>query len=195
MAAVGEEKGDEAPAEQKWEVPEPMESCLRSMETTHRTILMLRCKVVVVGDATVGKSALISMFHSGGASYPKQYVMTSWVDFRVKQVDIPDTSTAVELYLFDCAGDPVRSPRFEVLRCLHFIQTTRVHLTMTWVVSFSISRPFGPRRATAMLHTGRRERRDGDGARSVSAKSRRLRGASYSLETAPRSKKKPPTSS
>ena len=50
---------------------------------------------------------LISMFHSGGASYPKQYVMTSWVDFRVKQVDIPDTSTAVELYLFDCAGDPV----------------------------------------------------------------------------------------
>ncbi len=47
------------------------------------------------------------MFHSGGASYPKQYVMTSWVDFRVKQVDIPDTSTAVELYLFDCAGDPV----------------------------------------------------------------------------------------
>ena len=57
MAAVGEEKGDEAPAEQKWEVPEPMESCLRSMETTHRTILMLRCKVVVVGDATVGKSA------------------------------------------------------------------------------------------------------------------------------------------
>ena len=144
MAAVGEEKGDEAPAEQKWEVPEPMESCLRSMETTHRTILMLRCKVVVVGDATVGKSALISMFHSGGASYPKQYVMTSWVDFRVKQVDIPDTSTAVELYLFDCAGDPVRSPRFEVLRCLHLINTTRSHLTMTWVVSFSSLRPFGP---------------------------------------------------
>ena len=141
MAAVGEEKGEEDAPAQKWEVPEPMESCLRSMETTHRTILMLRCKVVVVGDATVGKSALISMFHSGGASYPKQYVMTSWVDFRVKQVDIPDTSTAVELYLFDCAGDPVRSPRFEVLRCLHFFNTTRGHLTMTWVVSFSSLRP------------------------------------------------------
>ena len=40
----------------------------------------------------------------------------------------------------------VRSRRFEVLRCLHFIQTTRVHLKMTWVVSFSISRPFGPNR-------------------------------------------------
>ena len=39
----------------------------------------------------------------------------------------------------------VRSPRFEVLRCLHAIDATRVHLTMKWVVSFSISRPFGPR--------------------------------------------------
>ena len=46
---------------------EPYQSAVKSMETTHRTILMLRCKVVVVGDATVGKSALISMFHSGGA--------------------------------------------------------------------------------------------------------------------------------
>ena len=40
--------------------------------------------------------------------------------------------------------DFVRSPRFEVLRCLHFIQTTRGHQT----------RPFGPRRATAMLRAG-----------------------------------------
>ena len=116
MDDITNNEGKEEPAEKyKYEGPEPMESCLRSMETTHRTILMLRCKVVVVGDATVGKSALISMFHSGGASYPKQYVMTSWVDFRVKQVDIPDTSTAVELYLFDCAGDPVRSRRPVVL--------------------------------------------------------------------------------
>ena len=144
MAAVGEEKGEEDAPAQKWEVPEPMESCLRSMETTHRTILMLRCKVVVVGDATVGKSALISMFHSGGASYPKQYVMTSWVDFRVKQVDIPDTSTAVELYLFDCAGDPVRSRRPVVLWWFHFLGWTRGHLSMPGVVSFPISRPFGP---------------------------------------------------
>ena len=40
----------------------------------------------------------------------------------------------------------VRSRRFEVLRRLHAIDATRVHLTMTWVVSFSISRPFGPNR-------------------------------------------------
>ena len=32
----------------------------------------------------------------------------------------------------------VGSPRFEVLRRLHFVDLTRVHLTMMWVVSFWI---------------------------------------------------------
>ena len=41
----------------------------------------------------------------------------------------------------------VRSPRFEVLRCLHAIDATRVRLTMKWVVSFSILRQFGPSRS------------------------------------------------
>ena len=45
-----------------------------------------------------------------------------------------------------------RSRRPVVLWCLHFIQTTRGHLTRTWVVSFSISRPFGP----TMLRAGAR---------------------------------------
>ena len=39
---------------------------------------------------------------------------------------------------------PVRSRRPVVWRRLHAIDATRVHLTMTWVVSFSILRPFGP---------------------------------------------------
>ena len=38
----------------------------------------------------------------------------------------------------------VRSPRFEVSRCLHFLGWTRGHLTMTWVVSFLRKRPSGP---------------------------------------------------
>ena len=42
------------------------------------------------------------------------------------------------------AIDAVRSRRPAVLRCLHFFNTTRVHLTLKWVVSFSILRPFGP---------------------------------------------------
>lgn len=82
-----------------------IQSAVRSMESAHKSLLVLRCKVVVVGDAHVGKSALISMFHSGGSQFPKQYVMTSWVDFRVKQVTLG--TTIVELYLFDCAGQSI----------------------------------------------------------------------------------------
>ena len=40
----------------------------------------------------------------------------------------------------------VRSRRPVVWRRLHFTDTTRVHLTMTWVVSFSILSRFGPSR-------------------------------------------------
>ena len=46
----------------------------------------------------------------------------------------------------DCKS-PVRSRRPAVLRRLHAIDATRVHLTMKWVVSFLLKRPFGPRRA------------------------------------------------
>ena len=38
------------------------------------------------------------------------------------------------------------SPRFEVSRCLHAIDATRLHERRRWVVFFSILRPFGPRR-------------------------------------------------
>ena len=41
---------------------------------------------------------------------------------------------------------PVRSPRFEVLRCLHAIDATRGDETRAWVVFFLILRPFGPSR-------------------------------------------------
>lgn len=55
----------------------PFQSGLRSMQTTHRTILMLRAKVVVVGDACVGKTAIVQMLKSGGHDYPKSYIMVS----------------------------------------------------------------------------------------------------------------------
>ena len=42
----------------------------------------------------------------------------------------------------------VRSRRFEVLRCFHFVDVTRVHHTMPGVVSFS----------TLMLRAGRSRR-------------------------------------
>ena len=51
----------------------------------------------------------------------------------------------------------VRPRRPVVLWWFHSVDVTRVHLTMPWVVSFSSLRPFGPRRATAMLRAGERE--------------------------------------
>ena len=48
----------------------------------------------------------------------------------------------------------MRSRRPAVLRRLHAIDATRVHLTMPGVVSFSSLRPFGPRLETAMLRAG-----------------------------------------
>ena len=54
-------------------------------------------------------------------------------------------------------GTVVRSPRFEALRGLHFTETTRGHLTMTWVVSFSILRPFGPFPVNTMRRAGSSE--------------------------------------
>lgn len=82
-------------------------SALRSMETTHQTIVILRCKVVIIGDACVGKSALTQVFQSGGSTYPKNYLMTIGAEFSVKQVPIPETNYIVELYLYDCAGQTI----------------------------------------------------------------------------------------
>ena len=77
------------------------------MESSHKQISILRCKVLLVGDACTGKTALTQVFNSGGATYPKNYLMTVGAEFSVKQVPIPETNTIVELYLFDCAGQSI----------------------------------------------------------------------------------------
>lgn len=77
------------------------------MDSKHKPIVMLRCKVVLVGDPCVGKTALTQVFQSGGSTYPKNYLMTVGAEFCVKQVPIPDTNVVVELYIFDCAGQSI----------------------------------------------------------------------------------------
>ena len=100
-------------------------SGLRSMETTHKPITMLRSKVVIVGDATVGKTALVQSFVNN--TFPKNYCMTPHIDFSVKAVDVDpkvqqeldyqnknlknSNKTSVELYLYDCAGQSVFNQR------------------------------------------------------------------------------------
>lgn len=77
------------------------------MESNHKTIVILRCKLIIVGDACVGKTALTQSFVSGGTTYPKNYLMTIGAEFNVKQVPIPDTNFIVELFIYDCAGQSI----------------------------------------------------------------------------------------
>eukprot|EP00744_Colponema_vietnamica_P007355 GILI01010594.1.p1 GENE.GILI01010594.1~~GILI01010594.1.p1 ORF type:complete len:190 (+),score=23.69 GILI01010594.1:54-623(+) len=68
------------------------------------SLCILRCKVCLWGDPTVGKSALLQVFENGAQGFPKNYVMTMGVDHSVKNVKIPDTSTSVELHFHDLSG-------------------------------------------------------------------------------------------
>ena len=62
------------------------QSAVRSMESMHKPQVVLRCKLVILGDACVGKTALTQVFNSGGSTYPKNYLMTTAAEFCVKQV-------------------------------------------------------------------------------------------------------------
>ena len=63
---------------------------------------ILRCKVVIVGDATVGKSAIINQLVN--KSFNSAYTMTQGCDYKIKEIEIPDTKSVVELHILDVAG-------------------------------------------------------------------------------------------
>jgi len=69
----------------------------------------LRAKCIVVGDSTVGKSALVQVFHSDNTQFPKNYTMTVGVELCTKSVPIPDAHTFVEMFLLDSAGKEIFS--------------------------------------------------------------------------------------
>ncbi|KAL5247002.1 hypothetical protein ACHWQZ_G019013 [Mnemiopsis leidyi] len=72
---------------------------------------VLRAKLIVLGDASVGKSSLVQVFHSDSQQgFPKAYSMTSDVQLQVKSVKIPDSPYTVELYVYDCAGQETFQP-------------------------------------------------------------------------------------
>ena len=63
---------------------------------------ILRCKVVMVGDCTVGKSAILNQLVN--QSFNSAYAMTQACDYKIKEIEIPDTKTVVELHILDVAG-------------------------------------------------------------------------------------------
>jgi transport family protein 27 len=66
-------------------------------------MVVLRCKVAIVGEATVGKSAYTQMVHSGGVTFPKNYLMTMGADLCIKEIRL-DQQTSVEMCLIDVGG-------------------------------------------------------------------------------------------
>lgn len=101
---------------------------LTKLVSSHAPRAVLRCKVVIVGDAATGKTALCraltpsSSSHGTGATsnstspargatsrrvpFSERYVATETVEYAVRQASVPGTDGAVvaELHLFDMAG-------------------------------------------------------------------------------------------
>mmetsp|Transcript_22352 Transcript_22352/g.19854 ORF Transcript_22352/g.19854 Transcript_22352/m.19854 type:complete len:184 (+) Transcript_22352:31-582(+) len=63
---------------------------------------IIRCKTVIVGDATVGKSALVNQLVN--QSFTSAYSMTQACDYKVKEIPIEGTKSVVELHILDVAG-------------------------------------------------------------------------------------------
>jgi len=97
---------------------------------------VIRTKVIVAGDPAVGKTALVQMFSSSGAKFPKTYQMTCGVEFCSKQVAIPDTDVSVELHIFDTGGQDLFTEMLPSLWqvCL----TPRAAAPSTWVAASDI---------------------------------------------------------
>ena len=68
------------------------------MTTVHR------CKCLIVGDSTVGKSSIVKVLSSSSNAFSTKYLMTTEIDVTVKLFKIPNTEQSVELFLFDCCG-------------------------------------------------------------------------------------------
>lgn len=69
--------------------------------------LTLRCKILLLGDSTVGKTSLAQVFQGGVQAFKQPYSMTIGSELTVKKVSIPDTRSVVEMYIVDCGGFPV----------------------------------------------------------------------------------------
>eukprot|EP00981_Chlorochromonas_danica_P008235 scaffold2066_cov229-Ochromonas_danica.AAC.19 len=79
-------------------------SGLRSMESSHKSIVMLRCKVVIVGTPRAPRS-LKSNRRSPFSAL--MFLQTIGAELSVKQVPIPDSNYIVELFIYDCAGQSI----------------------------------------------------------------------------------------
>ena len=83
--------------------------------------VVLRCKLCMVGDAGVGKTALTEVYTK--SKFPKSYTMTSEAAFTVSTVDVAGedvgskSNLRVELCIFDVPGQGIcREASLELVR-------------------------------------------------------------------------------
>ena len=106
------------------------------------TQIHLYPQVAVVGETTVGKTAICHQLSSDGTDFPKNYLTTTLSDVLVKSVKIPDTNDLVELFLMDSSGNEIYDDIlkevwsqanlivavFDVTREESFKNVTKVHI-------------------------------------------------------------------
>lgn len=86
---------------------------IRSEIVSHVPRVVLRTKVVVVGDEAVGKTSIVqSLVSSSGC--PKQYWMTLGIDFSVKEVAVNNNVT-VDLFLYTTGGQSIVNQRHDIM--------------------------------------------------------------------------------
>lgn len=70
---------------------------------------VLRAKLLIIGDSTVGKTSIAQQFLNSGTAFPKNYSMTLGADVLTRIINIPDSNDTVELILIDCSGKTINN--------------------------------------------------------------------------------------
>lgn len=86
---------------------------IRSEIVSHVPRVVLRTKVVLVGDEAVGKTSIVqSLLTSSSCS--KQYRMTLGIDFSVKEVAV-NSNVTVDLFLYTTGGQSIVNQRHDIM--------------------------------------------------------------------------------
>lgn len=75
----------------------------------------LRCKCIVIGDSTVGKTSLVKVLTGGSEQFPEKYLLTKDIDISVKKIKLSNSEQSVELLLFDCSGKEFYNQIFQTV--------------------------------------------------------------------------------
>ncbi|CAG9317021.1 IFT27 [Blepharisma stoltei] len=70
-------------------------------------MVILRCRVLIVGDATVGKTSMVQTFINGPSGFPKNYAMTPGCEIFQKQVKLENSDKVVEFQIIDTGGQSI----------------------------------------------------------------------------------------